>query len=90
MVYMLCRHRYGNPFKIRPEEDPRAANPDYVPVFLTEDRDLEHWLTPVEGAVNAFKVAETIVHPRSFLLKPFYAVHERRHSVYFDLLCNAF
>ena len=68
-----------------PEHDPAAKNPDYVPVLLTEDRNPSHWLHPVENATNTFKVSENVASPRPFTLKPFFATHERRYSVYWDM-----
>jgi len=68
-----------------PEDDPAAKNPDYVPVLLTEDRNPSHWLHPVENAVNTFKVSVKVASPRPFTLKPFFATHERRYSVYWDM-----
>jgi hypothetical protein len=72
-----------------PEDDPAAANPDYVPVLLTEDRNPNLWLSPVENAVNTFEVAEKVAHPRGFTLIPFYAMHEHRYSVYWDMFNEA-
>ena len=68
-----------------PENDPAANSPDYVPVLPTEDRNPDNWLNPVENAVNTFKVVEKVAHPKSFTLVPFYAIHERRYSVYWDM-----
>jgi DUF1680 family protein len=72
-----------------PEDDPAADNPDYVPVLLTEDRNPNLWLSPVENAVNTFEVAEKVAHPRGFTLIPFYAMHEHRYSVYWDMFNEA-
>jgi len=72
-----------------PEDDPAAEKPDYVPVLLTEDRGPNLWLSPVENAVNTFRVAEKVAHPRGFTLIPFYAIHERRYSVYWDMFDEA-
>jgi DUF1680 family protein len=71
--------------ELGPEDDPAAENPDYVPVLRTEERDPNLWLSPVENAVNTFKVAEEVAHPRGFTLIPFYAMHEHRYSVYWDM-----
>lgn len=68
-----------------PVDDPAAKNHDYVPILLTEDRIPSNWLNHVENAVNTFKVSEKVAHPRQFTLKPFYATHERRYSVYWDM-----
>jgi hypothetical protein len=68
-----------------PENDPDANNHDYVPILFTEDQNPNHWLSPVGNAVNTYEVSEKIAKPRSFTLRPFYAIHERRYSVYWDL-----
>lgn len=67
-----------------PEDDPEAYNPMYVPVLLTEDRNPENWLTPVQGQPNTFQSAR-VGQPRDVVFKPFYKTHERRYSVYFDM-----
>jgi len=72
-----------------PEDDPAAGDPDYVPVFFTEDRDPNLWLSSVGNAINTFEIAKNIARPRGFTLKPFYATHERRYSVYWDLYNEA-
>ena len=72
-----------------PENDPAAEKPDYVPVLLTEDRNPNLWLSPIENAVNTFRVAEKVAHPRGFTLIPFYAMHEHRYSVYWDMFNEA-
>ena len=68
-------------------DDSRAANPDYVPVLLTENRSPATWLEQVEGEINTFKTK--VGHPRDVILKPFYKTHDRRYSVYFDLYNEA-
>ncbi|MGV8094604.1 MAG: beta-L-arabinofuranosidase domain-containing protein [Mangrovibacterium sp.] len=67
-----------------PEDDPKSADPFYVPVFVTENRDPNVWTKPVEGKVNTFKTIDT-GRPADIELKPFFQTHERRYSVYFDL-----
>ncbi|MGD8778752.1 MAG: glycoside hydrolase family 127 protein [Ignavibacteria bacterium] len=68
-----------------PEDDPASIKSDYVPVILTEDRDPNHWLHPIKGASNTFEISADVANPRGFTLKPFYATHERRYSVYWDI-----
>lgn len=68
-----------------PVDDPSAENADYVPVLFAENRDPNLWLRPVENAANTFEITSEIARPRGFTLKPFYATHERRYSVYWDL-----
>ena len=67
-----------------PEDDPKAFDPMYVPILMTEDRNPEDWLSAVEGKKNTFETKRVGV-PRQFKLKPFYKTHEERYSVYFDL-----
>jgi hypothetical protein len=68
-----------------PVDDPAADNHDYVPVFFTEDRNPENWLNATGETANTFEVSESVARPRTFHLKPFYATHERRYSVYWDM-----
>jgi len=68
-----------------PVDDPGAGNPDFVPVLLTEVRDPDEWLNPIKNEVNRFELAEGIGNPRGFTLLPFYEIHDRRYSVYWDI-----
>jgi DUF1680 family protein len=67
-----------------PVEDERAQERDYVPVFMSENRDPNLWLEKVEGEANTYKT-KGIGHPRDIMLKPFYQTHDCRYSIYFDL-----
>lgn len=67
-----------------PENDPRSADPFYVPVFVTEQRDPNAWTKAEKGTANIFRTVST-GRPADVELKPFYKTHERRYSVYFDL-----
>lgn len=67
-----------------PQDDPKSADPFYVPVFVTEDRNPNDWTKPEEGKANIFRTVST-GQPVDIELKPFYKTHERRYSVYFDL-----
>ncbi len=71
-----------------PVEDERATERDYVPVFMSEERDPNAWIEPVEGAVNTFRTVG-VGNPRDVTLKPFYQTHDRSYSVYFDLFNEA-
>ena len=68
-----------------PISDPYALEHDYVPVLLTEDRNPSHWLQPQESSPNIFSISADVAHPRSFKLIPFYRIHDRRYSVYWDM-----
>ncbi len=65
-------------------DSPEAGLPDFVPVIMTETRDLNDWVHRIEGQVNTFETVE-VGSPNDILLKPFYKIHDRRYSVYFDM-----
>lgn len=67
-----------------PQDDPKADENLYVPVFMTTGHIPSQWIEPVEGEVNTFKT-KGVGRPRDVMLKPFYLTHERRYSVYWDL-----
>jgi DUF1680 family protein len=67
-----------------PEQDPAARDAMYVPVFMTADRSPADWTEPVAGSPNTFRT-KGVGRPRDVVLKPFYATHDRRYSIYWDL-----
>ncbi len=67
-----------------PVKDERAEKSDYVPVLVAEGRDPSDWLSPVEGEPNTFRT--TSARPRNVTLKPFFRTHDRRYTVYWDLV----
>ncbi|MGE4586198.1 MAG: beta-L-arabinofuranosidase domain-containing protein [Mangrovibacterium sp.] len=67
-----------------PVDDPKASDPLYVPVIMTEDRNPEDWAEPVPGKVNTIETKD-VGRPRDVEFKPFFETHDRRYSVYFDL-----
>lgn len=71
-----------------PEHDPKAMDPMYVPALMTEERDPAKWLVPVEGEPNTFQM-HNVGKPRDVVLKPFYSTHERRYTVYWDMLSQS-
>lgn len=68
-----------------PANDPNVKDPFYVPVLMTEERDPSRWLEPEEGEANTFLMKD-VGRPRNVVLKPFYRTHERRYTVYWDML----
>ena len=66
-----------------PADDPAWAEPDYVPALLTANRPPEDWLKPVAGEPGAFRMSG-VGQPRDVVLRPFFRVHERRYTVYWD------
>jgi DUF1680 family protein len=67
-----------------PLDDPASKEAMYVPVMLTENRNPEEWMKPVEGRINTFRTVNT-GRSRDVNMIPFYSVHDRRYSVYWDL-----
>jgi len=66
------------------EDDPDASDPMYVPVLMTENRDPSGWLEPIPDQVNTF-MTSGVGQPRDVPVKPFFATHERRYTVYWDM-----
>lgn len=66
------------------ENDSNRFNPDFVPVIMTENRNPNNWLKPIEGKTNTFET-QNVGRPREIEFKPFYATHNRSYSVYFDM-----
>jgi hypothetical protein len=67
-----------------PDQDSAVHDPLYVPVLMTESRKPAEWTEPVPGKVNEF-VTKGVGKPRDVQLKPFYAVHERHYSIFWDM-----
>ena len=55
-----------------------------VPVMVTEQRPLAEWVRPVAGRPLTFRTAGA-GRPRDVTLYPFYRMHGRRYSVYWDM-----
>ncbi len=67
-----------------PVDDPRAYDLVYVPLMLTDDRNPNNWVEPVNNQSNAFST-QRVGRPRDVQLKPFYATYDRRFSIFWDL-----
>lgn len=74
--------------ELGPLDDARATAFDYVPVLITGGRPVDAWLAPVAGAPNTFRTTG-VGEPRDVTLKPFFRVHDRRYTVYWDLFTPA-
>jgi DUF1680 family protein len=70
-----------------PEYNPTADRPNFVPVFVPGDRELNDWIKPVAGQACTFKTQDA-GRPHDVTLKPFFRVHGRRYSVYWDLFTS--
>jgi uncharacterized protein len=66
-----------------PLEDPRARDPEYVPVFITGGRPVTEWVR-TDGAQNRFRTVG-VGTPRDVELMPFFRVRDHRYTVYWDL-----
>lgn len=71
-----------------PVDDPRAFDPDYVPVFAAWGRPVEEWVRPVANQQTTFQTSG-VGRPRDLVLVPFFRMHDRRYSVYWDLITEA-
>ncbi|MDD4644358.1 MAG: glycoside hydrolase family 127 protein [Bacteroidales bacterium] len=69
-------------------DNPEAASPMFVPVIMSESRNPSDWLKPVDGKVNTFMM-NGVGKPKDVELKPFYAIHDVRYSIYWDLFTQA-
>jgi DUF1680 family protein len=67
-----------------PVDDPNSSNLMYVPVLLTSNRNPSDWTSQVAEQPNTF-VTKEVGKPRDIPFSPFYAFHDRRYSVYFDM-----
>jgi DUF1680 family protein len=71
-----------------PADDPKAGDPDYVPVLVTAGRPLNDWLKPAEGKPLTFRTDGT-GRPRDATLYPVWLTGSRRYTVYWDLFTPA-
>jgi uncharacterized protein len=67
-----------------PVKDSLSRDAMYVPVMMTDKRNPETWIKPVEGKSNTFVTVNT-GRPHDVELKPFYITYDRRYSIYWDL-----
>jgi hypothetical protein len=67
-----------------PIADTVIKESNYVPVMVTGKRNPSEWIKPVGGKKNTFVTVNT-GNPRDVEMKPFYAIYDRRYTVYWDL-----
>ncbi len=65
-------------------DDPEAVQPDFVPVFITEGRPVEEWVTSMGDAPLVFRT-QGVGRPREVTMQPFFRTHDRRYSIFWDL-----
>jgi DUF1680 family protein len=74
-------------------EDEVLVHPEIVvPVFVAADRGLDDWIKPVQGAAGHFRTVgaghepDAEGKPNEVDLVPFYQVHDRTYSTYWDIV----
>ncbi|MFC5469204.1 beta-L-arabinofuranosidase domain-containing protein [Cohnella suwonensis] len=70
--------------ELGPLDDADAAGHLYTPVMIANDRPLKEWLEPVAGKSATFRTVNA-GYPRNVELYPFYRMHDKLYSVYWDL-----
>jgi uncharacterized protein len=77
------------------EADGAAAKPPVVPVFVSAEMPVADWVKPVPGAPGHFRTVGVGREPdaggaaHEVELVPFYRLHQRTYSTYWDLLTPA-
>jgi DUF1680 family protein len=56
----------------------------WVPVLVTDGRDVKQWVKPARMEMLRFKTVG-VGRPSDFTMIPFYRMHHQHYSVYFDL-----
>jgi len=67
-----------------PVDDPQADHPDYVPRLVTDDRPVDEWVVARSLPELKFRT-DGVGRPRDVDLEPFFALHDRRYTVYLDV-----
>jgi DUF1680 family protein len=73
--------------ELGPENDPNAEKPNFVPVMVTEGKAPTEWLKAENGQPNKFQT-QGVGKPRDVTLYPFYKLHDKRFSVYWDFFTS--
>jgi DUF1680 family protein len=68
-------------------DDPEASEVGLVPVMVDAGADPADWIEPVTGSPNRFRTVG-VGRPEDVELAPFYTIHDRRYSVYWDFLTS--
>ncbi len=70
--------------ELGPEDEGGAGGMVFVPVMLAGNRPVAEWVRPVAGSPLTFRTSGA-GRPHDVTLYPFYRMHGRRYSVYWDL-----
>jgi hypothetical protein len=65
--------------------DSAASKPFYVPMLITGDRPVDQWIQTVSLARQTFKT-KGVGQPRDVNLVPFHRLHDRRYTVFLDVI----
>ena len=68
-----------------PHDDPAGLEPDYVPALLTAGREPSDWIAAEPKEPSTFRTVG-VGRPRDVVLRPFFRVHDRRYTVYWDVV----
>ncbi len=66
-------------------EDLIVQGQNYVPVFITAGKSLSEWIKPLPDKAVTFQTV-AVGRPRDVVLYPFYKMHNKRYSVYWEVL----
>lgn len=69
------------------ENDPKSKDPFYVPVLLPNNRPIDQWVKPTDKPLHF--MLEKAGQPRDVELYPFYNMHEKHYTMYWDVFSNA-
>ncbi len=72
--------------ELGPVNDPAAKEHLYTPVMITNDKKVEKWIDPVEGKRNTFQT--NVGYLKDVQLYPFYKMHDKMYSVYWDVFSD--
>ncbi|WP_077624374.1 glycoside hydrolase family 127 protein [Sediminibacillus massiliensis] len=70
--------------ELGPLNDPEASDSLYSPVMIPKNKRLSEWIKKEDGKQTVFRTVEA-GHPRDIILYPFYKMHDKMYSVYWDL-----
>ncbi len=70
--------------ELGPEEEAKVGGLVFVPAMVSENRPVAQWVKAVAGEPLTFRT-QGAGQPRDVTLYPFYKMHGRRYSVYWDL-----
>jgi hypothetical protein len=74
--------------ELGPVDNPEASSPMFVPVIMSESHNPSDWLLPVAGKANTFMM-NGVGKPEDVELKPFYATHDMRYTIFWDLFTQS-